>query len=281
MCIAGLRLSMQEQEQIEFNREVNDGVSRKYERRHGEIFNAVEQQRLRDALTVAVEAVATDARPLKALDYGCGSGNLTRHLIELGVHTVSADISEGFLGLIRRSFFDTGLSEVLAVNGKDLSNVPNDSFDLAATYSVLHHVPDYLGIVKEMCRVLKPGGVIYIDHEVNESYFNRPKEYVEFLKKARPRIDFRRYIRLLLDVKGYIHVVRRIMNPRYKREGDIHVWPDDHVEWDKIEQLLASKGLDVVLKRDYLLCKNLYDLDVYNEYRDKCADERLLIAKKR
>jgi ubiquinone/menaquinone biosynthesis C-methylase UbiE len=276
-----LRLFMQEQDQIQFNREVNDRVSRKYERLHGEIFNAVEQQRLHDALNAAVKAVATGAKPLKALDYGCGSGNLSRHLIELGVHTVSADISEGFLGLIRRNFSSTGLSEVLAVNGRDLSNVPDDSFDLAATYSVLHHVPDYLGIVKEMCRILKPGGVIYIDHEVNESYFNRPKEYVEFLKKAQPTVNVKRYIGLLLNVRGYIHVIRRIVNPRYKREGDIHVWPDDHVEWDKIERLLTSEGLDIILKQDYLLYKSPYDLDVYNEYKDKCADERLLVAKKR
>ena len=281
MCTADLRLSMQAEEQIQFNRQVNDEVSRKYERLHGEIFNVVEQQRLRDTLNTAVKAIQTGAKPFKALDYGCGSGNLTRHLIELGVHTVSADISEGFLSLIRRNFVQTGLSEILTVNGRDLSNVPGNRFDLAATYSVLHHVPDYLRIVGEMCRVLKPGGVIYIDHEANESYFNRPKEYVEFLRKARPIINVKRYLRLLLDVRGYAHIVRRIMNPRYKREGDIHVWPDDHVEWDKIERLLASEGLDVVLKQDYLLYKSQYDLNVYNEYKDKCADERVLIAKKR
>ena len=272
--------NMQSDEQIQFNREVNDCVSRDYDRLHGEIFNAIEQERLKKALSAAVKAVGTGGRPLKALDYGCGSGNLTRHLIELGLETVSADISEGFLALIERHFAQTGLSKVLTVNGKDLSNVPSNEFDLVATYSVLHHVPDYLHIVKEMARVLKPGGVIYIDHEVNESYFKKPREYVEFLKKARPTIDVQRYLRLLLDVKGYKHIFRRLMNPRYKREGDIHVWPDDHIEWDQIEQWLRSEGFEIVLKEDYLLYKNDYDPDVYNEYKDKCADERVLIARK-
>jgi len=272
---------MQDEDQIQFNRRVNDRVSRKYERLHGEIFNPVEQQRLRDALNMAISAIRTGSKPFKALDYGCGSGNLTKHLIERGIHTISADISEGFLALIERNFSQTGLSEVLTVNGRDLSNVPSDRFDLVATYSVLHHVPDYLRIVKEMCRLLKPGGVLYIDHEANESYFNRPKEYVEFLRKARPLIDVKRYLRLLLDVKGYVHIVRRIVNPRYKREGDIHVWADDHIEWDKIEQLLISEGFEIVWKQDYLLYKNQYDFNVYNKYKDKCADERVLIAKKR
>ncbi len=271
---------MHSDEQIQFNKNVNDQVSRKYDRLHGEIFNTIEQERLKKILRTAIEAVKTDTKPLRALDYGCGSGNLTRHLIELGMETVSADISEGFLSLIKRNFSQTGLSKVLTINGKDLSNVPSNEFDLVATYSVLHHVPDYLSIVKEMARVLKPGGVIYIDHEVIESYYKRPQEYVEFLQKARPAVNVKRYVRLLLDVKGYIHIFRRLKNPRYKREGDIHVWPDDHIEWDRIKQLLASEGFEIILKEDYLLYKNEYDPDIYNEYKDKCADERVLIARK-
>ncbi len=268
------------EEQIQFNKKVNDTVCRKYERSHGEIFNPVEQKRLRNALGAAIKAVRTSSKPMTALDYGCGSGNLTRHLIELGISTVSADISEGFLNLIEREFSQTRLSKVLKVNGSDLSNVQSGRFDLVTTYSVLHHVPDYLHIVKEMCRVLKPDGVIYIDHEVNESYYQRPEQYVEFLRKARPIINLKRYLTLLLNVKDYIHIFRRIMNPRYKREGDIHVWPDDHIEWDKIERLLISEDFEIILKQDYLLYKSCYNLDVYNEYKNKCADERVLIARK-
>lgn len=273
-------LIMCDEEQLKFNKEVHDRISGKYDCLHNEIFNPIEQQRLGRALSTAIKAVKTDSKPLSALDYGCGSGNLTRHLIEAGINTVSADVSDGFLNLIERNFSHTGLSKTQKINGKDLSDIENGRFDLVATYSVLHHVPDYMQIVKEMCRVLKSGGVLYIDHEVNESYYQRPEAYLEFLKKARPIINLKRYLRLLFDVKGYKHIVRRLINPRYKREGDIHVWPDDHIEWDKIEQLVIAEGLEIVLKEDYLLYKSGYDVDVYNEYKDKCADERLLIARK-
>ena len=252
-----------------------------YEKSHGEIFNPIEQQRLHSMLREAVKAVQTGSKPLTALDYGCGSGNLTRHLIEMGVHTVSADVCDDYLTAVEREFAATGSSRVLKVNGSDLSSLPDVTFDLVATYSVLHHVPDYLHIVDEMGRVTRPGGAVYIDHEVTEAYYRRSPTYAEFLTKVRPRVDWRRYLSLLLDVRGYIHIVRRLANPRYKREGDIHVWPDDHIEWDRIEQTLVSNGFEIVLRQDYLLYKATYDLDIYNRYKDRCADERVLIARKK
>lgn len=252
-----------------------------YERSHREIFNPVEQPRLRDALQRAVGMVQTGAQPVRALDYGCGSGNLTRHLVELGVYTVAADVADEYMEAVARRFAGTDLVDTLEIGGADLAGVPEACFDLVVTYSVLHHVPDYLAIVREMCRVLKPGGVLYIDHEVTESYYQRPAVYVEFLKKARPRVDWRRMLSLLFGVRGYVHILRRLANPRYKKEGDIHVWPDDHIEWVKIEQTLAAQGFEVLLKHDYLLYKAIYDLQVYNEYKDRCADERVLIARKK
>ena len=58
------------------------------------------------------------------------------------------------------------------------------SYDMVATYSVLHHVPDYLRIVEEMARVLKPGGILYLDHEASDSYWEGDKVYDEFLMLA-------------------------------------------------------------------------------------------------
>lgn len=252
-----------------------------YETSHHEIFNPIEQRRLYSALQEAMNAVQTGSKPLMAFDHGCGSGNLTRHLSELGFHVVAADVSDDYLKAVERKFSGTGKVETLRINGADLSNVPDTRFDLVATYSVLHHVPDYLRIVEEMCRVIKPGGVIYIDHEVTEAYYQRPAIYAEFLTKARPRVDWRRMVSLMLDVKGYKHILRRLANPRYKREGDIHVWPDDHIEWGKIEQVLLSHGFEIVRKQDYLLYKAIYDLRVYEEYKERCADQRVLIARKK
>lgn len=173
---------------VKYNMRAHDAICDKYEQMHGEIFNPIEQKRLRNCLKKATEYIKTSSiRPLKALDYGCGSGNITKHLINLGFRVVSTDVSANFLAHIRKKFNDGERLETLKINGVDLSNIKKDTFDFVATYSVLHHVPNYLQIIEEFVRVTKPGGIIYIDHEVNDTYWNRNKEYVKFLRLSVPK----------------------------------------------------------------------------------------------
>src|SRR5688572_2122055 len=133
-----------EREQIERNIAVHNQVAQKYEALHGEIFNEVEQPRLAAALARARDSIRTKSDPKRALDFGCGSGNLTRHMLELGLHVTAADVSTDFLRLVEKRFPSERLA-LLEMNGRDLSNIEDVSFDLAAAYSVLHHIPDYLG----------------------------------------------------------------------------------------------------------------------------------------
>ena len=108
-----------QQQQIARNVAVHDRVARKYDAIHGEIFNPVEQTRLRSALTSARDAIRTGAKLLHALDFGCGSGNLTRHLLDLALDVTAADVSEGFLDLVRSRYPTERLSTLL-MNGSDL-----------------------------------------------------------------------------------------------------------------------------------------------------------------
>jgi len=269
-------------ESIRFNIKAYDRIARRYEKIHDEIFNDIEQARLRDALQEAAKAIKSGRANLRALDVGCGSGNLTRHLIDSGLFTVSADVSENFLRLIEQNFSKTGLSKTLRLNGRDLANIDDCTFDIAAAYSVLHHVPDYLLLVREMCRVVKPGGIVYLDHEANETRYRKSKEYVDFLRAAVPKGQLPgKYLRLVLSFRFYINFIKKRLNPRYVSEGDIHVWPDDHIEWEKVEQLLRAQDFEIILKRDYLVCRGSYSRAVYELYKHKCADTTMLVARKK
>ena len=135
---------------VEFSIRKYRRAHRRYERNHPEIFNQVEQGRLREELERATAEVRTKRRPLRALDLGCGSGNVTRHLVELEMEVVAADVSPHFLRQIEQRFGTGGRVSTLRINGQDLREIASGSFDLVCAYSVLHHVPNYLAMVEEL-----------------------------------------------------------------------------------------------------------------------------------
>lgn len=267
---------------ISLNQKVHDRIFDEYEARHAEIFNSTEQTRLRQMLQQALSILPDSPSNCKALDYGCGSGNLTRHLVDLGVRVVAVDVSPEFLKVIQRKYGASGKIDTRLINGYDLSDIPDNTFDLVATYSVLHHVPDYLRIVREMCRVCKEGGIVYIDHERNKTYFERPPAYIEFCNAVAPSAAARikKYVKLLFSPAFYVRFVKKRINPRYSSEGDIHVWPDDHIQWDSIVDVVHSQGFEIVTRHDYLLFNGAYSKSVYDSYVGKCADMTVLIARK-
>ncbi|MFA5880388.1 MAG: class I SAM-dependent methyltransferase [Candidatus Margulisiibacteriota bacterium] len=268
---------MKQNKEIKHNVLAHDNIYNEYEQIHSEIYNLLEQDRLHQQLKQAIGYIKTPSTPKEALDYGCGSGNLTKHLLNLGLRVTASDISNNFLALIKEKFGHTGKIKTLKINGQDLSNVENNQYDLVATYSVLHHIPDYLSAIKELVRVTKKGGVIYLDHENNESFWNKSKEYEEFLKLVKVEKNWRRFFKL----SKYLNKVKKTINPRYQSEGDIHVFPDNHIEWEKIADLLNNNGCEIVLKKDYLLYIKGYSVDIYQEYKNKCTDMKVLIARKK
>jgi SAM-dependent methyltransferase len=258
---------------IRQNIRIHDRIAGKYDGRHPEIFNPREQSRLRATLARALEGVQSGGR--RALDFGCGSGNLTRHLLDLGCQVVAADVSPKFLELARRQFAGAPLS-TLPLNGVDLAELEDGLFDLVATYSVLHHVPDYLKAVAEMARVTRAGGVLVIDHEVNPRYWSQDPIYAEFVERARGPKTWRRYLKL----ENYVARARLLIDPDYYDEGDIHVHPDDHIEWDRISALLAASGFEILFEQDYLVYRANYPPELYELYRERCTDMRVMAFRK-
>ena len=259
---------------ISRNITIHDQIAHKYDALHGEIFNDIEQSRLFAALTCARDAVRSNSCPIRALDFGCGSGNLTRHLLDLGLAVTAADVSQGFLDLVQSQYHSDFLT-TLRLNGSNLDEVPDGSFDLIAVYSVLHHIPDYFSAIQELARVCKRGGVIIIDHEATEEFWHANPVYTKF-RSAALRFDWRKYTKF----SNYLHKARRLFNPRHTNEGDIHVWADDHIEWTRIKNFLANCGFQVVLDEDYLLYHNLYQRQVYDRYLGHCTDTKVMIFRK-
>jgi SAM-dependent methyltransferase len=100
----------------------------------------------------AFEAVS-EAKPRRFLDAGCGMGELAERVQrELGVTVAAVDISPRMVELTRARGVDAQVA--------DVQELPFEtgSFDCVAANWVLHHVPDLDRGVRELARVLRPGG---------------------------------------------------------------------------------------------------------------------------
>ncbi|MGZ4486219.1 MAG: class I SAM-dependent methyltransferase [Nocardioidaceae bacterium] len=108
------------------------------------------------------EAVAgTEGWPYgKALELGCGTGFFLLNLKQAGVIDQGhvTDLSPGMVEAAVRNGKALGFE--VAGRVADAESIPYDdeTFDLVVGHAVLHHIPDVQLALREVLRVLKPGG---------------------------------------------------------------------------------------------------------------------------
>ncbi|MCE5292782.1 MAG: class I SAM-dependent methyltransferase [Nocardiaceae bacterium] len=96
----------------------------------------------------------------RALELGCGTGFFLLNLMQAGVAEKGSvtDLSPGMVKVALRNAANLGLD----VDGRvaDAEGIPyeDNTFDLVVGHAVLHHIPDVEQALREVLRVLKPGG---------------------------------------------------------------------------------------------------------------------------
>ncbi len=88
------------------------------------------------------------------LEVGCGTGLLLRRLGPKARRAVGVDLSPGMLAIAR----NRGLT-VVEADARALP-FPDANFDVAVSFKTLPHVPDLRQALAELCRVVRPGGVV-------------------------------------------------------------------------------------------------------------------------
>jgi SAM-dependent methyltransferase len=97
----------------------------------------------------------TDRRP-RILDVGCGTGANLLMLSEYG-EAEGVDVSEDALAFCR----ERGLDKVTLGAGEELP-YEDATFDLVTAFDVVEHMDDDLAGLREMRRVLRPGGRVLL-----------------------------------------------------------------------------------------------------------------------
>ncbi len=114
--------------------------------------------------------------PRTALDVGAGTGfvgSILRSHLSKGDTMICADISQEMLRCCEKEF--SNASEGFALKTIKMEDetiaLPDQSADLITLNSVLHHIPDSEKFLRELARILKPGGILIIGHEPNARFY--------------------------------------------------------------------------------------------------------------
>ncbi|MEE9386176.1 MAG: class I SAM-dependent methyltransferase [Nannocystaceae bacterium] len=91
------------------------------------------------------------------LEVGCGTGLILERVCGFASEARGIDVSPGMLEKARERGLEVGEGSATALPFKDAS------FDVAYSFKVLAHVPDFGLALREMARVVRPGGHMVFD----------------------------------------------------------------------------------------------------------------------
>ena len=97
------------------------------------------------------------------LDVGCGPGTITADLATYVPNgkVIGLERAPDVLDKARSHAAEKGVNNIsFATGDANALEYPDDTFDVAACHQVLQHVNDPVGILREMRRVVKPGGIV-------------------------------------------------------------------------------------------------------------------------
>lgn len=110
-------------------------------------------------------AVVDRCRPVQGarfLSSGCGfAGSLLAYRDAGAVSAVGVEVDDDYVRFGKLRVADLPDTDVLSYDGRRLP-FPDDSFDVIESMDVIEHTPDDLEYVRELTRVLAPGGVILL-----------------------------------------------------------------------------------------------------------------------
>ncbi len=145
------------------------------------------------------------------LDAGCGNGEFLKLAAPLFVRVCGADIATPATDAVRALGF-----EAVPCDVSGTLPFEEDSFDACTCLDVIEHVPDPLAVLKELRRVLKPGGQLVLSTP---------------------------------NIRCFRHIARLVFTGEFPRTtGDDFVWGGGHLHYftrKDMRQLLEAAGFAV------------------------------------
>ena len=118
-----------------------------------------------DFLAFCREALPTAETPQRILDVGTGTAQMPIELCRQAPHcrVIAIDLASEMLKLAERNVRAAGLQDRIELRLQDAKHLPaGDLYDAVISNSIVHHIPEPRDVLREMLRVLRPGGVLFV-----------------------------------------------------------------------------------------------------------------------
>lgn len=137
-----------------------------------EFFDRVEAHRYGKEWHIPLAADFSSTRGLKVLEIGCGLGTDGAQFAKAGADYTGIDLTEASIELAKKRFELAGLKGEFRVSDAENLDFADETFDVVYSHGVLHHTPDTAKAVREIHRILKPGGraMVMLYHRGSYNY---------------------------------------------------------------------------------------------------------------
>ncbi|HEX7331954.1 MAG TPA: class I SAM-dependent methyltransferase [Pyrinomonadaceae bacterium] len=133
-------------------------------------YELVEEHRYTKEWHIPAAAGFAHAKDLAVLEVGCGLGTDGAQFAKAGARYTGIDLTDAAIELAKRRFELFDLPGTFRVADAERLDFPDNSFDLVYSHGVLHHTPDTAAAVREIHRVLRPGGKAMVMLYHRDSY---------------------------------------------------------------------------------------------------------------
>jgi len=125
-------------------------------------YELVEAHRYEKEWHIPTAAGFAETKNLKVLEIGCGLGTDGAQFASAGAEYTGVDLTDAAIELAQKRFELFQLPGTFRVADAEQLDFADNTFDIVYSHGVLHHTPDTAGAIREVHRVLRPGGVAKI-----------------------------------------------------------------------------------------------------------------------
>src|SRR6185369_6893535 len=135
-------------------------------------YELVEEHRYTKEWHIPIAAGFSQSKNLNVLEVGCGLGTDGAQFAKAGAIYTGIDLTDAAVDLAKRRFELFQLPGTFCVADAERLEFPDNTFDIVYSHGVLHHTPDTAAAVREIHRVLRPGGkaVVMLYHRDSYNY---------------------------------------------------------------------------------------------------------------